>query len=117
VAARAEDIHASNHAAVIRKLEAEPKAMIETPAVASTRENLQVGIVGEMYERDQMYPAFIREAKASKNSQAIRAFTYALKRKLSTSASTRKLSRIWTRCAGRAVRAMCAEFAVTRRRT
>lgn len=32
-----------------------------------------------MYERDQMYPAFIREAKASTNSQAIRAFTYALK--------------------------------------
>jgi rubrerythrin len=78
-AARAEEIHASNHAAVIRKLGAEPKATIETPAVASTRENLQVAIVAEMYERDQMYPAFIREAKASKNSEAIRTFTYALK--------------------------------------
>jgi rubrerythrin len=78
-AARAEQIHASNHGAVIRKLGAVPKATIETPAVASTRENLQVAIVGEMYERDQMYPALIREAKASKNSEAIRTFTYALK--------------------------------------
>ena len=32
-----------------------------------------------MYERDQMYPAFISEAKASKNSEAIRTFTDALK--------------------------------------
>jgi rubrerythrin len=80
-AARAEEIHASNHAAVIRKMGAEPKATIETPAVASTRENLQVAIVGEMYERDQVYPAFIRQAKASKNSEAIRTFAYALKTK------------------------------------
>jgi rubrerythrin len=78
-AARAEEIHASNHGAAIRKLGAVPKATIETPAVASTRENLQVAIVGEMYRRDQMYPAMIREAKASKNSEAIKTFTYALK--------------------------------------
>lgn len=78
-AARAEEIHASNHATVIRKLGAEPKATIETPAPASTRENLQVAIAGETYERDQMYPAFITEAKASNNSDALRTFTYALK--------------------------------------
>lgn len=78
-AAHAEEIHASNHAAVIRALGAEPKATIDMPAVASTRENLQVAIEGESYERDQMYPAFITEAKAAKNSEAIRTFTYALK--------------------------------------
>ena len=78
-AARAEEVHASNHAAVIRMLGAEPKATIETPAVTSTRENLQVAIAGETYERDQMYPAFISEARTSKNSEAIRTFTYALK--------------------------------------
>jgi rubrerythrin len=78
-AARAEEIHASNHAAVMRMLGAEPKPTIETLAVASTRENLQVAIAGETYERDQMYPAFISEARASKNSEAIRTFTYALK--------------------------------------
>jgi rubrerythrin len=78
-AARSEEIHASNHASVIHKLGAEPKTTKETPAVASTRENLQVAILGETYERDQMYPAFISEASASKNSEAIRTFTYALK--------------------------------------
>ena len=78
-AAQAEEIHASNHAAVIRMLGAEPKATIETPAVTSTRENLQVAIAGETCERDQMYPAFITEARASKNSEAVRTFTYALK--------------------------------------
>jgi rubrerythrin len=78
-AARAEEIHASNHAAVMRMLGAKPKPTIETLAVASTRENLQVAIAGETYERDQMYPAFISEARASKNSEAIRTFTYALK--------------------------------------
>lgn len=78
-AARAEEIHASNHAAVIHTLGAEPQATIEATAVASTRENLSVAIAGETYERDQMYPAFIREARASKNSEAIRTFTYALK--------------------------------------
>ncbi len=78
-AARAEEIHASNHAAVIHKLGAQPKATIDTPAVTSTRDNLQVAIEGETYERDQMYPAFIREAKSSKISEAIRTFTYALK--------------------------------------
>ena len=78
-AARAEEIHASNHAAVLRKLGADPKTTIETTAVASTRENLQVAIAGEAYERDQMYPSFITEAKGSKNSEAIRTFTYALK--------------------------------------
>jgi len=78
-ASRAEEIHASNHAAVIRKLGAEPKATIETTVPASTKENLEVAIAGEVYERDQMYPAFLTEAKASKNGEAIRTFTYALK--------------------------------------
>jgi rubrerythrin len=77
--ARAEEIHASNHAAVLRMLGGEPKATIETAAVTSTRENLQVAIAGETYERNQMYPGFISKARASKNSEAIRTFTYALK--------------------------------------
>src|SRR5512140_22677 len=55
-AARAEQIHAANHAAVIKKLGAEPVANIETPVVKSTRENLAAAIEGEVYERDVMYP-------------------------------------------------------------
>ena len=78
-AAKAEEIHASNHAVVIRKLGAEPKADIHAPEVKSTRENLAVAIAGEVYERDTMYPEFIAEAKAANNSDALRTFTYAIK--------------------------------------
>lgn len=77
-AARAEQIHAANHAAVIRKMGLTPEARIETPAVKSTRENLQVAIAGETYERDVMYPAFIKDAEAEKNSAALRTFNFAL---------------------------------------
>jgi rubrerythrin len=78
-AAKAEEIHANNHAVVIRTLGAEPKADIHAPEVKSTRENLAVAIAGETYERDTMYPEFIAEAKAVKNSDALRTFTYAIK--------------------------------------
>jgi len=78
-AAKAEEIHAANHAAVIRKLGAEPKADIRTPAVKFTRENLAVAIAGETYEFQTMYPEFIAEAKSAKNSDALRTFTFAIK--------------------------------------
>ena len=77
-AARAEQIHAANHAGVIRKLGLTPSATIETPVVKSTRENLQAAIAGETYERDIMYPNFIREAEAEKNPAALRTFQHAL---------------------------------------
>ncbi|MGA3213309.1 MAG: ferritin family protein [Terriglobales bacterium] len=78
-AAKAEEIHAHNHGVVIRSLGAEPKADIQAPEVKSTRENLAVAIAGETYERDTMYPEFIAEAKAAKNSDALRTFTFAIK--------------------------------------
>lgn len=77
-AARAEQIHASNHAAVIKKMGATPEAQIETPVVKSTAENLKAAIAGEEYERDVMYPGFIKEAEEQKNAAAVRTFTYAL---------------------------------------
>src|ERR1039457_3146055 len=40
-AARAEEIHASNHAAIIRSLGAVPQARLEAPDVKPTRDNLQ----------------------------------------------------------------------------
>jgi len=76
---KAEDIHARNHAEVIREMGAEPKAVIETAVVKSTAENLQVAIDGEVHERDVMYPDFIKNAKQNKESAAIRTFTFALK--------------------------------------
>ncbi len=77
-AARAEQIHAANHAAVIRKLGHTPEAKIDAPVVKSTPENLQVAIAGETYERDVMYPNFIKEAEAEKNTAAVRTFNHAL---------------------------------------
>jgi rubrerythrin len=77
-AARAEEIHAKNHAAVIRKKGAEPKCVIETPVVQSTRENLEAAIAGESYERDVMYPAFIKVAEADKDAAAVRTFKGAM---------------------------------------
>jgi rubrerythrin len=78
-AAKAEEIHASNHAAVIRQMGATPVALIDTSVVKSTRDNLRVAIAGETYERDIMYPEFIDAAKRDKSPAALRSFTYALK--------------------------------------
>jgi len=77
-ATRAEEIHAANHAAVIKKMGGNPQAVINTPAVKTTSENLKAAIAGETYERDVMYPEFIVNAKAANERAAIRTFTYAL---------------------------------------
>lgn len=77
-AARAEEIHARNHADVIKALKAEPKAEIGKPEVKSTRENLEAALKGESYERDTMYPAFIKKAKADKMLDAYATFNQAL---------------------------------------
>lgn len=77
-AARAEKIHADNHAAVIRRMNAEPQVKIEAGPVGTTRENLMVAIGGETYERDVMYPEFIKVAQQEKNAGATRTFNYAL---------------------------------------
>lgn len=76
-AAKAEQIHADNHAVVIKKLGAEPKANIDKPDVKTTKENIEAAIKGETYERDVMYPEFLRIARADKNNDAVRTFNFA----------------------------------------
>jgi len=76
-AARAEQIHAANHAEVIKQLGGEAAAKIEAPDVKSTAENLQAAIKGESYERDTMYPEFIATARQERARDAIRSFNYA----------------------------------------
>lgn len=76
-AARAEEIHAANHAAVIKKLGATPEAKIDSPNVQSTRENLEAAIKGETYERDTMYPDFLKQARKDHNKDAIKSLNYA----------------------------------------
>jgi rubrerythrin len=77
-AARAEHIHATNHARVIRRLGSEVTAKINPVQVKSTLENLKEALGGEQYEIDTMYPEFLKEAEVHNNSAAIRTFDWAL---------------------------------------
>jgi rubrerythrin len=76
-AADAEGIHAANHAVVIKKMGGSPEAKIGTPVVKSTEENLRVAIEGETYERDTMYPEFVKTARAANLPDAVRTFNLA----------------------------------------
>jgi rubrerythrin len=75
--ARSEQIHANNHARVIRQLGGEPKAQIQQVEVKSTLENLVAALGDEIYEIDSMYPRFLVENWNADNSAA-RTFTWAL---------------------------------------
>ena len=77
-AATAEGIHADNHLKVIVKLSNSPLVKFEIPDVKSTRENLEAAIQGETYERDEMYPAFIAQARADSQAAAEHTFSLAL---------------------------------------
>ena len=77
-AARAEQIHASNHAHVIKQLGGEAKCAIHTVEINTTLENLKIALAGENYEIDTMYPGFLKEAVEQKKSSVIRTFKYAL---------------------------------------
>jgi rubrerythrin len=76
-AARAEEIHAGNHAAVIKKMGGTPKSEVKLPAIKTTRENLEDSVKGETYERDTMYPEFLLEARNTGNKDALRTFNLA----------------------------------------
>lgn len=79
-AAEAEEIHMRNHAEVIRKMGAEPYTILEMPLLRSTKENLEYAAdQGEAYERDTMYPEFIKQAQAESNEDAVRTFDLARK--------------------------------------
>ena len=76
-AARAEEIHAGNHAEVIKKMGGVPKADVKAAEVKTTSENLKAAIEGETYEHDKMYADFLKQARAEKNVRAIRTFNFA----------------------------------------
>jgi rubrerythrin len=78
-AARAEEIHARNHEKVILGMGVSPKADTESVVVKSTHENLEAAITGEVYERDEMYPSFLRQARSERNQPAARTFHLAQK--------------------------------------
>lgn len=73
-AALAEEFHLKRHAEIIKKLGGIPKAVIETPVVKSTKENLEAAIAGETYENKVMYPEFLKQAQKEKVEDAVDAF-------------------------------------------
>ena len=77
-AARSEQIHAANHARVIKQLGGEATCTIHAVEVRTTLENLKAALGGEQHEIDTMYPGFLEEAEERNNTIAIRTFTGAL---------------------------------------
>jgi rubrerythrin len=77
-AARAEQIHAANHARVINQSGGRAECEIRPVEVNSTLENLKAALSGENFEAYTMYPGFLEEAVERKNTSAIKAFTGAL---------------------------------------
>ena len=77
-AARAEQIHASAQARVIRQLGGEATARIASPPVKSTLENLRSALAGENHEINALYPKFWEEAQAHINATAARSFLFAM---------------------------------------
>ena len=76
--ARSEEVHMNNHAAVIRKMGAEPEATIVKFLTQSTQKNLESSTNKfERYESDKVYPRFIIQARADGNTDAVRTFEYA----------------------------------------
>jgi rubrerythrin len=57
-AARAEEIHANNHARVIRRMGGNARAEIRPFSVRNTLQNLRSALFGEQVEIDSLYPAF-----------------------------------------------------------
>ena len=68
-----------------------PEAKIETPVVKSTKENLEAAIKGESYERDTMYPEFLKQARAEGNETRSRPSTTQRRRRLNTPSCIPKL--------------------------
>ena len=79
-AAQAESIHRENHKQAILALGGKVKGFkLDELKVGTTAENLQAAIKGESYERDTMYPDFLKQAKADEAKEATRTFLYAEK--------------------------------------
>jgi len=74
-AARAEQIHFTNHAKVIAQLGGHAECHIHPIEVKDTLSNLKTGLSGETYEIDSMYPEFLKE---STHAGATRTFNWAL---------------------------------------
>lgn len=77
-AAAAEQIHRTCEGNVIRGMGATPTAYVKLPPIKSTKQNLEDSAnKGEAYERDIMYPRFIRQARNDGSKGAAQCFDWA----------------------------------------
>jgi rubrerythrin len=68
--ALSEQIHAVNHARVIRQLGGDPEAQIQSTELKTTLENLKTALGDKTYEIESMYPRFLAENRRPDNSAA-----------------------------------------------
>ena len=57
---------------------AKPTASVKLPEIKSTADNLKAAVQGESYERDTIYPQFIKDARTAGDADAVRGFNFAL---------------------------------------
>lgn len=76
----AESIHRNNHKAVILSLGGNPDIInYDSVKVGTTKENLKGPLKGETYEKNVMYPNFIKQAQIDKLPDAVQTFLFAAK--------------------------------------
>ena len=76
-ASKAENIHAFNHAKILKKLGESINAVLSDFDVKNTEANLKSAILSETLEMQTMYPSFIRNAEREKIAEAAKSFTWA----------------------------------------
>ncbi|MCS7132459.1 MAG: rubrerythrin family protein [Aigarchaeota archaeon] len=76
--AHAEFVHARNHYDRLREYKEDFKAVSGTPAgPGNTSKNLELGIMGEEYEVNEMYPVYIEIARFQGDGAAEKSFRWA----------------------------------------
>ena len=76
--ALAEQIHAGNHARVLRHMGGSPAIDAPKLRIEGTLDNLRTALVDQKFEVDYLYPAFLTAAVPLFDSAAIRSFHWAL---------------------------------------
>jgi len=75
----AEQVHARNHFQLLSEAKEGVKVVAEAPfGPGNTTKNLELVIMGEEFEVNEMYPAYISVAEMQGEKQAVRTFTWAL---------------------------------------
>lgn len=77
-AARAEEIHASNHGRILHQIGADSHFKPVNVEVSTTLENVRTALAGELSEVDTIYPIYLELARTARDVAAVRTFSWAL---------------------------------------